>query len=366
MTEHCQKSNRQPLQPFQHSQKKLSGTSLMLFDMEQRFVYKIIPEYNQSEAVFYSLVNGKPLNHDSMNYRYLKDSIRYPEELCRHNILPNYYGVVNVKAECITPEPSTDKISQDSNYFEIEEDTGSSNDVFGAIKLENLLHGYRRPAIIDVKLGIHNALDNAQYNGITAEERIACVKLWQNLKMSYKAENSGIKRLYNITAKDLGLGEPFTRMHPTELHSLLKSWRQHIVASQTTENELGFRICSISIDTDKGPLEITATQAKQLKKEETVSILQEVLHKVDNVRKCVVNALVKIKEWVMLQDMLSFAATSLLITYDQNNPALCKVRWVDFTHVESVKHSPYPVLPNPSNMVKGIDHLLSICENATK
>ncbi|GFE52895.1 hypothetical protein BaOVIS_002990 [Babesia ovis] len=366
MAKQSQTPKRHELEPFNRRQKKLSGTSLMLTDLEHRFVYKVIPDYNTSEAAFYCLVNSRAVSGGSKSYERLRETIRQPDGLAKLNVLPNFDGVVNViQGDHVTSENiDAESSPNDVNYYDLGETTDFSNVMFNAIKLENLLHGYQRPAIIDIKLGIHNALDNTKNSGLDTEERIACVKLWQNLKMAHKLENSGTKRLYNITAEDLGLGEPFTRMDPAELHSLLKSWRQQIVASQTTEDELGFRICSISIDSEDGSLEISASHAKMLKRDDTLSILHNALVNIADVRKCMLATLKGVRNWVALQDMLSFSATSLLITYDQDNPHLCKVKWVDFTHVESVKHSPYSVLPGPSNMIKGIDQLISICENA--
>lgn len=136
-----------------------------------------------------------------------------------------------------------------------------------------------------------------------------------------------------------------------------------------------------------GPLEVSASQAKLLKREDTLSILNEyvcsatsltslrVFSTLPEVRKCMMDVLVKLRTWIELQDELSFSATSLLATYDQKDPSRCTVNWVDFTHVESIRHSRFSVVSaiiqlfhhsqcsGPSNMIKGIDQLISICKN---
>ncbi|ORM41121.1 uncharacterized protein BXIN_0456 [Babesia sp. Xinjiang] len=354
------------LEPFDRQQKKLSGTTLMLSDKAHRYVYKIIPEYTTSEAAFYCVVNNKELTVNSRSYTCLRETAKQPDELARHKVLPQFEGLVKIvqQKHVAAQNEGAEGRSNNIRYYEVMENLDTSKNVFNAIKLENLLHGYQNPAVIDIKLGMHNTLDNVQQTGLSSAKRIACVKKWQKLKMTHQSRSIGTKRLYNITATDLGLGEPFTSMAPRELHSLLKSWRQKMVAKQTTEDELGFRICSICIDSQDVPLEVSAVQAKLLKRDDTLDVLHKALATVPAVRRCLIDTLVKVRDWVKLQDFLSFSATSILITYDQADPSKCKVKWVDFTHVESIKHSPYPVLPGPSSMLKGIDTLIGICESA--
>lgn len=359
---------RHQLELVDSRHKKLSGTSLMLRDFECRYIYKIIPEYTTSEATFYAMVNGQETFDTSRNYDYLKDTLKEPALLAELNVLPRFYGVVKViQEECpLSYGEGSDGGGNEVKYYEGSTTTSYSTSIYTAIKLENVLYNYDQAAIIDIKLGGHNTLDNANYGGLSASRRIACVRRWQELKMRHKLEqniHTGSKRLYNITANDLGLGDPFIDMTPTELDALLKSWRQKFVASQTTEDDLGFRICSICILSAGGPLEVSASQAKLLKREDTLSILNEVFSTLPEVRKCMMDVLVKLRTWIELQDELSFSATSLLATYDQKDPSRCTVNWVDFTHVESIRHSRFSVCSGPSNMIKGIDQLISICKN---
>ncbi|GIX61879.1 kinase, putative [Babesia caballi] len=363
--ESAQDLERRELELFDRRHKKLSGTSLMLCDKERRFIYKIIPEYTNSEATFYSLVNGLPGSSSSRSYARLRETLKRPEELARARVMPHFEGVVEVIEQDYSAA-GEEGHDHHVRYFEGSGAEGPSARVFTAIKLENVLHSYARPAVIDIKLGMHNTLDNADLGGLSASTRAACVRRWQELKMVHKLEHSGAsstKRLYNITASDIGLGEPFSGMDPADLHQLLKSWRQKIVASQTTEDELGFRICSICIATKDGSLEVSASQAKLLKTADTLAILNQALGAVPTVRRTMVAVLEHIRDWVALQDQLSVAATSLLVTYDQGNPEACNVKWVDFTHVESIRHSPFSVLPGQSSMIKGIERLIAICRS---
>ncbi|GBE59446.1 hypothetical protein, conserved [Babesia ovata] len=363
--ENPQNTDRHELELFDRRHKKLSGTSLVLCDQDYRFVYKIIPEYTTSEATFYCLINGYPAQDNPVLYECLHGAIKRPDKLAQMGVLPAFKGVVKVVEE----EHDTSETKDDDEhcslvrYFEGEGILGVPKTVFTAIKLENLLHGYERPAVIDIKLGIHNTLDNEQYGGLDAATRAACVKRWQDLKTTHKLEHmctSSTKRLYNISAEDLGMGPPFSDMEPTELHSLLKSWRQKIVASQTPEVELGFRVCSIYIAKDDGVLEVSASQAKLLKQEDTVNILHTALSSIPEVRQRMVDALVGLRDWVAMQDLLSFAATSLLITYDQKEPTRCRVKWVDFTHVESIRHSQFSVVTVKQALEA---HLVVLLEN---
>ncbi|CDR96495.1 hypothetical protein, conserved [Babesia bigemina] len=378
--ENPQNTDRHELELFDRRHKKLSGTSLVLCDHDYRFVYKIIPEYTTSEATFYCLINGYPAHGNTVLYECLKGALKSPGRLAQMGVLPAFSGVVKVVEEEYDASENEDANDHCSivKYFEGEGIPGVQKTVFTSIKLENLLHGYEKPAVIDIKLGIHNKLDNEPYGGVDLATRAACVKRWQDLKTSYKlghTSTSSTKRLYNISAEDLGLGAPFTDMEPTEFHSLLKSWRQKLVASQTPEDELGFRICSICIAKDDGMLEVSASQAKLLTTEDTTNILHmyvvtkhvdmlsRALGSIPEVRQRVIDALIGIRDWVAMQDLLSFAATSLLITYDQSAPTRCRVKWVDFTHVESIRHSRFPVLPGPSSMIKGIEGLIALCES---
>ncbi|KAK1444912.1 hypothetical protein BgAZ_108180 [Babesia gibsoni] len=309
---------RRELELLDSRHKKLSGTTLMFRDLEHRYIYKIMPEYTTSEATFYAIVNGMPVSYESESLSCLKETLKEPTKLAALNVLPRYYGIVQVVKEEYPPSDTKDS----------------------------------------------EICKKANYGGLTNDKRIACVKKWQELKTAHKLESSGegsTKRLYNITASDLDLGDDFKDMPPEHLNALLKSWRQKIVASQTTEEELGFRICSICTSSQKGPLEVSASQAKLLNKEETLSILHEVFDGLPEVRRCMRETIVGVKSWIELQDELSFSATSILVTYDQNNHSRCNIKWVDFTYVESPICSPFAVRPGPSNMVKGLDYLIDIC-----
>lgn len=357
---------RRELELLDSRHKKLSGTTLMFRDLEHRYIYKIMPEYTTSEATFYAIVNGMPVSYESESLSCLKETLKEPTKLAALNVLPRYYGIVQVVKEEYPPSDTKDSeiCKKDVKYFEYSNGSTRYDNAFTAIKMENVLYNYESPAIIDIKLGLHNAIDNANYGGLTNDKRIACVKKWQELKTAHKLESSGegsTKRLYNITASDLDLGDDFKDMPPEHLNALLKSWRQKIVASQTTEEELGFRICSICTSSQKGPLEVSASQAKSLNKEETLSILHEVFDGLPEVRRCMRETIVGVKSWIELQDELSFSATSILVTYDQNNHSRCNIKWVDFTYVESPICSPFAVRPGPSNMVKGLDYLIDIC-----
>ncbi|EKX73324.1 conserved hypothetical protein [Theileria equi strain WA] len=348
--------NLLPLEPLGIKEHKLSGTSFILRDIHKEFIYKVVPTYSATEAIFYSVAYRMNTPLDGLRGNDIKrEDFKDLNFLVDNEIIPFFNGVV--------PLSHNIELSDQHTWYEIQ--SGKVTQICKAIKLENLLLGFEKPAVIDIKLGGHNINYDFNYGNLSEEDRLMFIEHWRNLKHTYRKaiinREPMSKQTFDISASDLGLPEQFDSLDRYSLHTLLKTWRQKQVASETTELELGFRISSIYIH---DPLyKITSSEAKKLNSSEATHILQRIFSDRLNLQKCLLHTLKLLRDWISIQNSISVVASSILITFDQLNDNLCKAKWVDFAHVDAEKSI---VFENhqPSNMMRGIDNLVRIIEKA--
>lgn len=52
------------------------------------------------------------------------------------------------------------------------------------------------------------------------------------------------------------------------------------------------------------------------------------------IRLNLISFLERLSEWINLQKSISIVASSILIIFDESNPNLHKIKWIDFTHID--------------------------------
>ncbi|XP_955333.1 uncharacterized protein TA18720 [Theileria annulata] len=342
------KSNFGPkiaLETLGENQLKLSGTSFILRDFDQKFVYKVIKTHSATEAVFYSIVYRIciPRLNDFRVNNINPDVFENISYLVDNELIPNFYGITSISYE-------------DHRWYDLGHVTDVSANTFKAIKLENLMHGFENPGVIDIKLGSHNVNDDIIlilhllylpicnmnwlecYGEIDDKIKVKSVELWRELKSKYhkSVQDATLKSPPDFNASDLGLPESYNKLDMHTLFMLIKTWRQKQVALETTEQELGFRITSIYIQHPDKNYVITSNEAKNLTKTQTIDLLSNIFKKderMEMIRLNLIGFIERLSEWISLQKSISIVASSILIIFDVNNPNLHRIKWIDFTHI---------------------------------
>ncbi|BAM41016.1 conserved hypothetical protein [Theileria orientalis strain Shintoku] len=326
-----------PLETLGIDQLKLSGTSLILRDFDKKYIYKVIKLHSATEALFYSIAyriyppNVDDLRVNNINPKTFKN-VSY---LVEQEMIPQFYGITTISRNGWFSHSHS---SLDYSWYELGKNATKNENIYRAIKLENLLRDFKNPGIIDIKLGSHNFNYSMNYGEIDDHLKLKCIDTYREMKHKYRDSVSNKKPFdyqLDLNASELGLPESYKSLDANTLQSVFKSWRQRQVALETTEQELGFRISSIYFELPDKKYLITSAEAKQLSKSETVNILKDILNlnKDEKFSLKFVDFLNRLKSWILLQTSVSIVASSILIIFDQDDLQHYKIKWIDFTHI---------------------------------
>ncbi|UKJ88749.2 hypothetical protein MACJ_001994 [Theileria orientalis] len=341
-----------PLETLGIDQLKLSGTSLILRDFDKKYIYKVIKLHSATEALFYSIAYRiYPPNVDDLRVNNINSkTFNNLSYLVEQEMIPQFYGITTISRN-------------DYSWYELGKNSTKNDNIYRAIKLENLLRDFNNPGIIDIKLGSHNFNYSTNYGEIDDHLKLKCIDTYREMKHKYRdsvSHNKPFDYQLDLNASELGLPESYKSLDANTLQSVFKSWRQKQVAMETTEQELGFRISSIYFELPNKKYLITSSEAKQLNKSETVNILNDIFkqNQYGHFKLKFIEFLNRLKSWILLQTSISIVASSILIIFDQNDLQHYKIKWIDFTHINHNSTN-----EDNSNMIKGINNLIGIVEN---
>ncbi|CAD2094966.1 kinase, putative [Plasmodium vinckei lentum] len=274
---------------------KLTGTSIMLSDKNEKYIYKIIPFFKNGESKFYmnairsynqiygTFQNEKTQFVNDQNYSFYVNMLAF---LIKEKLIPKCYDIVPVyqcrenkiddkqtnEYFCNSHEmeqsdsPILSNVSEKWKIFMDNEimknenkivDSGEMGRMHLALKLKRICSKikYDDQHLLDLKLGYNSIKDNdiffnkellRESESIDWDSRENYIKKWSKMKKDIRKiyKNNIDQYIIQITAKDLNLPEQFYKYNSNEIYFLLKSWKQEISSLKTTQRTLGFRICA--------------------------------------------------------------------------------------------------------------------------
>ncbi|CAD2108427.1 hypothetical protein YYG_01293 [Plasmodium vinckei petteri] len=274
---------------------KLTGTSIMLSDKNEKYIYKIIPFFKNGESKFYmnairsynqiygTFQNEKTQFVNDQNYSFYVNMLAF---LIKEKLIPKCYDIVPVyqcRENKMDDKQTNDyfcnshemeqsdppilsntsekwKIFMDNEVMKNENKIVNSSEMGRmhlALKLKRICSKikYDDQHLLDLKLGYNSIKDNdiffnkellRESESIDWDSRENYIKKWSKMKKDIRKiyKNNIDQYIIQITAKDLNLPEQFYKYNSNEIYFLLKSWKQEMSSLKTTQRTLGFRICA--------------------------------------------------------------------------------------------------------------------------